>query len=273
MRIVVGVDDEAASRGAVDWVIGWPFEDGSTVTLVTSFDLLVSDIEQDAARLESEAARVREARPGLSVGTALADGSIPEVLRRWSDEADLLVIGSHRTTLRREAITGTLSQRLTTLASVPTIVVPEGRVVAEGDIVVGVADDDSSDAAVEFGARLASGLGLPLRLVHSWQRTPPASDPVSLYLSTPVDQREAHEERLRAVADAVRAAHPGLEVVERVAEGDAVSAFASPGRSTALLVVGTHRQGPIAAWILGSVGRRLLTAGEDAVCVVPPAAG
>src|SRR5690606_34343096 len=138
---------------------------------------------------------------GGTVGTALADGSIPEVLRRWTEDADLLVIGSRASKRRHEAITGSLAERLTTLASVPTIVVPEDFDLHSGDVVAGVAEDDSSADAVEFAARLAERQGLPLRLVHFWERTPPATDPVSLYLSVPKDQRDAHGEHLRTVAD------------------------------------------------------------------------
>lgn len=270
MRIVVGLDDEPASRTALDWVVAQPFAADAELTLVTSFDLLVSDFEQDAARLEREAARVREVRPGGSVQTALADGSIPEVLRRWTEDADLLVIGSRVTTLRHEALTGTLAERLAAGASVPVVVVPERFDAHPGDVVVGVAEDGSSDDAVEFAARLAEAQGLPLRLVHFWDRKPPAADPVTLYLSVPKDQREAHEEHLQDAVDRVSTAHPGLEVVGQLQEGRPPSAFQAPGRGIALLVVGTHRRGPIAAWVLGSVSRALLTDGDEAVCVVPP---
>ncbi len=257
MRIVVGIDDEQASRTALDWVVEQPFAAEADLTLVTSFDMLLSDVTQDADRLEREAERVRSLRRGGTVGTALADGSIPEVLRRWTEDADLLVIGS-------------LAERLTTLASVPTIVVPEDFDLHSGDVVAGVAEDDSSADAVEFAARLAERQGLPLRLVHFWERTPPATDPVSLYLSVPKDQRDAHGEHLRTVADGVREAHPGLEVVEELEEGSAPTAFITPGRGIALLVVGTHRRGPLAAWVLGSVARRLLADSGEAVCIVPP---
>jgi Universal stress protein UspA and related nucleotide-binding proteins len=270
MRIVVGIDGEPASRTALDWVVAQPFAADAALTLVTSFDLLVSDVEQDAARLESEAARVRGSLPGGSVATALADGSIPEVLRRWAEDADLLVIGSRATTLRREALTGSLAERLAAVASVPVVVVPERFDAHPGDVVAGVAEDDSSDDAVEFAARLAEAQGLPLRLVHVWDRTPPATDPVSLYLSVPESQREAHEAHLRAVVDRVAAAHPGLELVGQLQEGRPPSAFQAPGRGIALLVIGTHRRGPIAAWVLGSVARALLADGGEAVCVVPP---
>lgn len=266
----MGTDGEAPSRTAVDWLLAQPAADDADVTLVTSFDLLVSDVALDSARLTAEADRVRAARPDIRVGTALADGSIPEVLRRWTADADLLVIGSHRTSHRRPPIAGSLAQRLAAMATVPTVVVPEDWDHRDGDVVVGVADDDSADDALAFAAAFAAAQSRPLRLVHFWSRTPPATDPVSLYLSVPADQREAHAARLREVAERVRQEHPELEVVEQLQEGRAPAAFRSPDRAASIIVLGSHRRGPLAAWVLGSVARELLGEGGTAVAVVPP---
>lgn len=270
MRIIVGTDGEASSRTAVDWLLAQPVAAGADVTLVTSFDLLVSDVVLDAARLAEEADRMRAARPDIRVDTALADGSIPEVLRRSTEHADLLVIGSHRTSRRRPPITGSLAQRLAAMATVPTVVVPEDWYHRDGDVVAGVADDASADDALEFAAAFAAAQARPLRLVHFWSRTPPATDPVSLYLSVPADQRDAHAARLREVADRVRHAHPDLEVVEHLQEGRPPAAFRSPDRTASVVVLGSHRRGPLAAWVLGSVAREELAAGGTAVAVVPP---
>lgn len=269
MNITIGVDREQASRVAVDWVAAQPFAADATISLVTAFDLLVSAPVEDAALLEAEAARMRESLPSANIAATVVDGSIPNTLQRWSEQADVLVVGSHRTSALRSLFAGALPERLAAMATRPTVLVPHDWDGNGGDVVAGVADDESSDAAVEFAARLASEQGLPLRLVHVWSRPMPASDPVSLYLDAPIDVRDEQAAFLAEVAQRVRERFPDLEIYEHAQEGSAPSAFLASGRTASLIVVGSHRRGPIAAWVLGTVSHRLVTDSRVPVCVVP----
>lgn len=270
MEIVIGVDQERPSLVAVDWLAGQEFARDAHIRVVTAFDLLVSDPVDDAELLESTAARLRGALPDATIETRLVDRGIPQTLREQAEGADLLVVGSHRSRHTMSELAGALPRRIAESAPCPVVVVPDDWDHRGDRIVAGVADDESSDDALEFAARLAERSGAPLRLVHLWQRPVPATDPVGLYLDVPVDLREAHRERLAEVARDVGRRHPDVDLEEQLHEGSSRSAFVPLGRVASLVVLGSHRHGPIAAWLLGSTVRSALADCRTPVCVVPP---
>jgi len=269
VKIIVGYNTGEASTAAVAWLIDQPFATDADVTLVTSFDMIVSDPLDDEQAIEATAARVRAALPDATVTTALSDGSIPNVIERWAANADLLVIGSNRTHHARSVLGGALPERLAAATAVPIVIVPDDWDGGTGDVVVGVSEDESSGDAVAFAADLAEREGRTLRLVHFWERTAPPTDPVSLYLGTSAELATVHQRHLKDVADVVRAGHPRLAVIEQSHEGFAPDAFRAPDRNAAVIVVGSHRRGLIAGWIVGSVAQRLITDSRCALCVVP----
>jgi len=270
MKITVGIDAGEASTAAVAWLIAQPFAAKAEITLVTSFDMIVSDPLDDEQVIEATAQRIRGSLPDATVTTALADGAIPNVLDNWTHGADLLVIGASRTRHARSVLAGALPERLAAATALPIAIVPDDWDGYDGDIVVGVADDDSSDDAVAFAADLAERDGRLLRLVHFWQRTNPPTDPVSLYLAVPHDLAETHNRRLQDVADLLRARHPRLEISAASHEGYVAHAFLAPRRHASMIVVGSHRHGLISGWIAGSVVQGVMKNYRSAVCVVPP---
>ena len=265
-RITVGVDAEAASSAAVDWVLHWHRARTARITLVTAFDYLVDDVEEDAAALEREAWRLRTALPEAVVETALADGGIGRVLDRRSREADLLVVGSHRTRHARSVLAGRLSLRVAQHASCPVVIVPDDWRPRHGSIAAGVGDDPASEAAVAFAAAEADALGIPLHLLHAWSPVAPAAEVPALAVD-PLAERAAHAERLVSVArDARRRCGAVREHLHEGAAGLALTALAA---DAALVVVGTHRSGPIGELLLGSTAATLVRDSRTPVCVVP----
>ena len=268
-RITVGIDAEAASSTAVDWLLGWPRARGSHITLVTAYDLLLNDPAEDSARLEAECARVRAALPDAEVEIALADGSIPGILGRRAARSDLLVLGSHRTRRLRSVLTGALAQQMTARADCPVIVVPDDVRPGSGGIVVGLGDDDSSAAALRFAAELARQSDQVLTIVHAWS-PPLVAAEFAVPLPDDEEVRAAHEELLAASAAGIRDEVNDVEVVEHLQRGDADVALRNAGGGPDLIVVGTHRRGIVAGFLLGSVVSRLMRSSRTPVCVVPP---
>jgi nucleotide-binding universal stress UspA family protein len=266
-RITVGIDTEAASSAAVDWLTGWHRAARAQVTLVSAFDLLADDPDEVQAVLEREAWRVRRALPHAIVLTELADGAIPSVLERAGDVADLLVVGSHRTRHLRSVLTGRLSLRVAEHAACPVVVVPDDWKHRTGSIVVGLGDDDdASVAAVAFAAAEAADLGVPLRVLHAWQAPILAGD-IAVVAPDPVGLRSAHGERLAEVAR--RARRRGAVVREHLHEGAPAFALSALGGDAALIVLGTHRTGPIGELLRGSTAATLVRDSRTPVCVVP----
>lgn len=266
-RITIGVGVGAASAAstAVDWVIAWHRARDAEITLVTAFDYLVDEIDEDAALLARVASRIREALPDARVAVALADGSIPSVLKRRSRDTDLLVVGSHRTRHARAVLTGRLPLRIAEHAACPVVVVPDDWRPRTGSVVVGVGDDESSDGALAFAATEAAGLGIELRVLHAW--APPASTSHVPILIDPDELRAAHGERL---AEAARRARLRCRRVrEHLHEGAAGFALVALAADAELVVVGTHRSGPIGELLVGSTAASLMRESRTPVCVVP----
>ena len=77
-KVLVGIDDEAASQVAVDWVIERARRTPLHVTLFTALDMLGSNPITDDQLLETTAARIVSAAPGSQVKTITEDRSILE---------------------------------------------------------------------------------------------------------------------------------------------------------------------------------------------------
>lgn len=265
-RITVGVDASAAASTAVEWVISWHRARHAQIALVTAFDYLVEEVDEDVAVLERAAWRIREALPDAVVETAMADGSVPGVLQRRSLEADLLVIGSHRTHHVRSVLTGRLPLRIAEHAACPVVVVPDDWQRRTGSVVVGLGDDDTSDAAIAFAAAEAADLGVELRVLHAWS-LPSSSSEVPSLLTDPAELRTAHGDRLADAARQARGRCP--DVREHLHEGAAGGALVALAADASLAVVGTHRTGPIGELLVGSTAASLIRDSRTPVCVVP----
>lgn len=265
-RITIGLDSSDAASTAVDWVVGWHRSRDAQIAVVTAFDYLVEEVDADVAVLERAAARIREALPDAHVDTAMADGSVPGVLERRSRTTDLLVIGSHRTRHVRSVLTGRLPLRIAEHAASPVVVVPEDWNRRGGSIVVGLGDDESSDAAIAFAAAEAGDLGVELRVLHAW--SPPSSTAdLPVQFLNPDELRAAHGARLTAVARHARQRCPAVR--EHLHEGAAGFALVALAADAALTVVGSHRSGPIGEILVGSTAASLIRDSRTPVCVVP----
>lgn len=114
-------------------------------------------------------------------------------------------------------------------------------------VVVGVDGSDVSSVALQFAADEAHRRGARLVVAHAGSTTPPAD------LDSQV--RPFDEIVCREAVAAVAALRPGLDcrVVRRDVEATALLNELS--RTADLLVVGTHRTGPLRGWVLGSVSQ------------------
>lgn len=270
LRILVGVDSESASEMAVDWAIREAQRQPSEITLLTAVDLLTSDPLDDGELLDRERDRVLASAPAVPVSTAVVEGSIPEVLKRYARRSDLLVIGSHRSRHWQSVLTGNLPLGMARTLTCPLVIVPDDWKPRSGPVTVGLADDASSDAALRRAGEFAQVGSGDLRLVHAWTRRPEPSDPVSLYLDTPSDPQRPHRQRLARARRRASRRLPGLTVHEHLYEGAAFAGLLHLSEQAELIVIGSHRRGPLAGLILGSVARQLLHFSKVPVCVVPP---
>ena len=143
-------------------------------------------------------------------------------------------------------------------------------------IVVGVDGSDASRAALRWAAEEAGLRSVPLLLVHVWSFIPPQPIGDPGLLAVPVGdlpgqldaERSAAAGALAGAASEALAVAPGIEVEEKLVEGDAGDALVSESESAQLLVVGSHGRTGFQAALLGSVSRHVASHAACPVVVV-----
>ena len=132
-------------------------------------------------------------------------------------------------------------------------------------IVVGVDGSPPSVAALDWAVRQAELTGWPVEGVVAWEvptssgwaTVPEGFDPVG----------DAHAV-LGPLVDRVRTDHPGVVVLERVAEGRAPTVLEEASRAADLLVVGSRGLGAVAGLVVGSTSEHCVTHASCTVVVV-----
>jgi nucleotide-binding universal stress UspA family protein len=146
-------------------------------------------------------------------------------------------------------------------------------------IVVGVDGSDASAAALIWAAEEARLRSAPLIAVYAWSFIPPQpiGDPGMLAVPAGdlAGQLSAESDLARvALAEAISetlGAEPGVEVEQKLVEGEAGDALVAESESAELVVVGSHGRSGLKAALLGSVSRHVATHAACPVVVVKAA--
>ncbi|MDQ1662786.1 MAG: hypothetical protein QOJ68_2766, partial [Blastococcus sp.] len=162
------------------------------------------------------------------------------------------------------------STQMAETVTCPTVVVPRDWEPSDGPVVVGVEDDGSDDAAVEFAAREAETLGKEVVLVHAWRSTAPGASSFDADLGR-TGYEAAAATRLMDVSRGVRAAYPGLPITPLLDHDKPASAVIRAAAGASLIVVGTHRMDALDRLRFSSVSRTVLERSRCPVAIVPPA--
>lgn len=267
-NITLGYDDSATARSALDWVVDRCRRREAQVTIVDVSTLWSGERAGRDDSLEEAARVLQESAPATGVITVRLHGPVAKELADISEGADLLVLGVHRDARLRALVSGMLPLRVTARAHLPVVVVPQGWQPAEGAVVVGIDDDDSSEPALEFAVREAAADHRPLHLVHGWlvggtNLPEPVEDASSSRIA------EAHHRILAAATQRARNREPALVVRESLVRDNPTSALAHAAGDAATIVIGTHGRGPTAGVFLGSVAWDLVGELDTVLCVVP----
>lgn len=263
--IVVGYDGSPASRAAVDWVAERTRRRPGLVQLVTITNMFLSERPEAQSRLESAARELEHAAPGITVETHTFDGVMPATLLDVSRGTDVLVIGVDTGHPLRQALHGWKSLRTGARAHAPTFLIPRQWSDHVGPVSVGLDDDESSDAALEFAAAEAERWGEALRVVHSWSITGSQQGAPS-----PRQAARDHHACLAQAIARVLGSRPGLRTESHIAHSNPVSALTTASATSSLVVLGTHGRGVLAGGFLGSTTQDLIGIITAPICVVPP---
>jgi nucleotide-binding universal stress UspA family protein len=143
-RIIVGIDGSEGSARALDWAAddaarrnraGQP----TTVQAVTAWSFDPSDEPEGVAirlpdprqaaeeLLAATVADTLDRHPDAVIAAEVVEGVTSDVLVRASDEADLLVLGSHGHTRMYHAVLGSVAEACIRAATCPVLVIPMAR--------------------------------------------------------------------------------------------------------------------------------------------------
>ncbi|QKS18701.1 universal stress protein [Curtobacterium sp. Csp1] len=267
-HIVVGMDEHEASDRAVDWVAVRRLVPGSRIELVTASNGWGGDRPALDRRLDRAAERVSVAHPRVGVATFRLAGSPDRMLADAASTADLLVIGNRRQHRVRTALDGWMPERVPTLASGPTVVVPEDWRPSHGDVVLGV-DDATGDTALRFAGVEAIREHRRLSLVRAWKVAVPARVGTLSALEEP-GLVEAHAREV--LGDAERLLHtrfPGLQHRPIVEEGDPADVLNRYAEDASIVVLGRHHTSMLGGRFFGSTAHELITGSRTPVCIAP----
>lgn len=269
-RIVLGYDGSPAAKAALVWVADRAADRKVQVEIVHVADIFETYRAETRDRLEEAQRLLSGLAPGTTVVSRMYEGSPTDGLVEAARDRDLLVLGIHPRARTRSVLTGAVPLRVSARSSVPTCLVPTGWQRRSGPVTVGVDDDDSSRAAVDFAAAEARTTGHPLRVVHAWLTSIGESGERTAALKTSTQTiAQQHQAVLQLATSAVRERFPDLAVEEDLVRNNAVSALSSLADRSSLLVIGTHHRGLIAGTVLGSVALDLIGLIRDPLCVVP----
>jgi nucleotide-binding universal stress UspA family protein len=281
--IVVGVDGSDSSRQALDWAVEEATRRQLSLHLLSAWQSdyaaetvapLVPSIEDDCRSIvDTAAAHVRTASPGLEVSTSTVHAQAASALIAASRHADTVVVGSRGVRAVTEALLGSTSMQLAAYASCPVVVVREA--VLSGDaprrVVVGVDGSDLSAQATGYGFAQASGRALGVTVLHAWNANVYTSGVAMSALVEP--WHELVTEQGQIMADAIAPwtqKFPEVEVQTHLVQGRPADVLVHASEGAELVVVGSRGRGGFRGLLLGSVSRSVLHRAHCPVAVVRP---
>jgi nucleotide-binding universal stress UspA family protein len=277
--VVVGVDQSAGARAALEWAATESALRGAPLLIATAWSGLdhevpkgyqpdtTEPVHRAAARfLADAAADIRNLHPGLDVDPALMADAPVEGLIRLAQDAGLVVVGRRGLNAFLRMLLGSVSQQLVAHSLVPVVVVPETppTTTSHAPVAVGVAREVSEP--LEFAFAEAETRDAPLIAVRAWT----LSNPYVTASPEAVAEIEAAEEReLRSLVDFIHRRHPSVQVSRRVEFATPEAALIEAAERASLVVLGRHRRHARYGLPLGRVPHRVLHLSDLPVAIVP----
>ncbi|WP_151478284.1 universal stress protein [Streptomyces albicerus] len=131
-------------------------------------------------------------------------------------------------------------------------------------VAAGIDGSPESLAAAHWAARDALRRGVALRLVHAWEWHPRPAASVPMGMS----ERDWAGKNLVRASNSVRAAHPGLRIIDEPVQESPVAALLAAAERAELLVVGARGLSGVAGFLVGSVSQRVVARSTCPVVLV-----
>ena len=287
-RIVVGIDGSPPSGNALEWAVARARLGGEQLELVNTYDPAPNldfygyhslsagppvewFTEFSGQVLDAAAARVRELAPDLTCSTITEMGHPAAVLAAASEGADAVVVGRRGLGSAASALLGSVSNRLTTQAKCPLVVVGQGNLPATGPIVVGVDGSEFGTNALRYAIAEAAVRKTSVTAVAAYDVLLPTlrvADPELIARMQADIEAEAASTITGALDEAQETGPAPVSVDSVVLEGRAADAILGQAEDAQLIVVGTHGKGLVRRILLGSVTQQVLHDAGRPVAVI-----
>jgi len=265
--IMVGIDASSASRAALSWAAARAIRLGAALRVVHVVDdewgAGPDELAAGERALAESLATVRREFPFSSAQGAVVVGNPVVELVSAAREADLLVVGTHKTGFVQGRVFGSQALRLAAESAAAVAVIPEYATGTREGVVVGIDSSAASDAAVTFGAIEAHRLGDDLVLVLATGGGE----------GTPAGRADRAERELDVLTRASRIAEavaPGVPVRMRTLRRSPGSALIDTAGKARLIVVGSSRRHLDGVAALGPVAHDVLVNITSPTVVVHP---
>jgi nucleotide-binding universal stress UspA family protein len=286
-EILVGTDGSTASQAAVRWAAREAELRQVPLRIAHVFDWQwyaarfgPADAYLDQAREVAETLvldaeeQARAAAPGVRTRTETVLGKPAVHLVALAQDAALTVVGSRGHGGFAGLLLGSVSQRLSTHAPGPVVVVRGRTDAREGPVVAGVDDSPAAEHVLATAFEVAEQRGAGLVVIRTflpavplWIEGVPTTE-----IRTPAEDAAEHE-RLVELLRPWRQKYPQTSVEALVSHGGAAAVLTGVSRTARLVVVGSRGHGTVAGVLLGSTGMQLSHHADCPVLIARPRAG
>jgi nucleotide-binding universal stress UspA family protein len=282
--IIVGLDGSDLARTAMAWAADEARRRHAPLLIVHAADLdrrtaiseptayrVMREVAEYGADLVADAkASIGETHPDVIATSLIREGGPADLLVKLSNDAQLVVVGSHGEGRFVGALLGSTSQRVAARANCDVVVVnPADYRVDHGVVVVGVSSGIGGAQALRFAFDEARLRGADVVAVHSWSDME-VWNSIGMGYGGPTfeDLRTAGDATARFCVNAVSVDYPDVVVRVMVEHAAPETALLAAAEVADLLVVGCAHSDDFPFSRLGRIASSILHRAPCPVVVV-----